>query len=57
LRFCPKRRMYYDRDEGSARAIAGLRCLRLQGLGRPSCFSHRPHQESQVVGRGADATG
>ena len=54
LRFCPKRRMYYDRDEGSARAIAGLRCLRLQGLGRPSCFSHRPHQESQVVGRGAD---
>ena len=50
LRFCPERRMYFDaryarlggyatyRDAGSARAIAGLACIRLSGRGRPSLF-------------------
>ena len=38
LRFCPERRMFYDRDEASAIAIAGLRRLELQGFGRPSAF-------------------
>ena len=43
LRFCPERRKYYDRDASSARAIAGLRCLRLKGLGRPSIFTRAGH--------------
>ena len=30
--------MYYDRDGASAQAIAGLRVLKLKGLGRPSAF-------------------
>jgi hypothetical protein len=38
LLFCPEKRMYFDRDESSARAIAGLRCIKLQGLGRPTAF-------------------
>jgi hypothetical protein len=38
LLFCPERRMYYDRDGASARAIAGLRCIKLRGLGRPTVF-------------------
>jgi len=43
LRFCPEMRKYYDRDASSARAIAGLRCLRLRGLGRPSVFTRAGH--------------
>jgi hypothetical protein len=39
LRFCTETRMFYDRDGASARAIAGLRCIKLMGLGRPSVFS------------------
>jgi hypothetical protein len=39
LRFCTETRMFYDRDEASARAIAGLRCIKLLGLGRPTVFS------------------
>ncbi len=38
LRFCT-RRMYYDRDVASARAIAGFRCLEMRGLRRPSIFT------------------
>jgi hypothetical protein len=38
LRFCTESSMYYDRDEASGRAIAGLRCLKLRGLGRPTAF-------------------
>jgi hypothetical protein len=38
LLFCPETSMYYDRDESSARAIAGLRVLKLRGLGRPTAF-------------------
>ena len=43
LRFCPERRKHYDRDASSARAIAGLRCLRLKGLGRPTQFTRAGH--------------
>ena len=43
LRFCPEMRKYYDRDASSARAIAGLRCLKLKGLGRPSIFTRAGH--------------
>jgi hypothetical protein len=49
LRFCPERRMYYDRDEASARAIAGLRCLALQGKGRPSAFCPQTNSSGAVV--------
>ena len=49
LRFCPERRMYYDRDGASARAIAGLRCLKLQGLGRPTAFRPAVAAEDGVV--------
>jgi hypothetical protein len=38
LLFCPETSMYCDRDESSARAIAGLRVLKLRGLGRPNAF-------------------
>ena len=38
LLFCPERCMYFDRDEQSARAIAGLRCIKLSGRGRPTAF-------------------
>ena len=38
LLFCPEKSMYYDRDGASAHAIAGLRVLKLKGLGRPSAF-------------------
>jgi hypothetical protein len=41
LLFCPERRMFYDRDEASAVAIAGLRRLELQGFGRPTAFRHK----------------
>jgi hypothetical protein len=44
LRFCPERRKYYDRDASSARAIAGLRCLKLRGLGRPTAFTRAGHR-------------
>ena len=33
LLFCPEKSMYYDRDGAS---VAGLRVLKLKGLGRPS---------------------
>jgi hypothetical protein len=33
--------MFYDRDEASAVAIAGLRRLELQGFGRPTAFRHK----------------
>jgi hypothetical protein len=38
LLFCPEKSKYYDRDGASAHAIAGLRVLKLKGLGRPSAF-------------------
>jgi hypothetical protein len=38
LRFCPETRMYYDRDASAARAIAGLRCIAIQGRARPIAF-------------------
>ena len=41
LLFCPEKRMYFDRDQSSARAIAGLRCIKLSGLGRPSTFRRK----------------
>jgi hypothetical protein len=41
LLFCPERRMFFDRDGESARAIAGLRCIRLSGRGRPSAFRRK----------------
>ena len=50
LRFCPERRMYFDRDEASARAIAGLRCLELMGLGRPRAFSPLQKQAQNIIG-------
>jgi hypothetical protein len=43
LRFCPERRKHYDRDASSARAIAGLRCLKLKGFGRPTIFTRAGH--------------
>ena len=45
LRFCPERRMFYDRDEASAEAIAGLRILELQGHGRPTAFRRRTKRQ------------
>jgi hypothetical protein len=46
LRFCPERRMFYDRDESSAVAIAGLRRLELLGFGRPTAFrSNRANKQ------------
>ena len=47
LRFCPETRKYYDRDVSSARAIAGLRCLTLKGLGRPTVFRRAKKEELQ----------
>ena len=41
LLFCPESRMFFARDDESARAIAGLRCIRLAGLGRPSAFRRK----------------
>jgi hypothetical protein len=41
LLFCPEKRMFFDRDQSSARAIAGLRCIKLSGLGRPSAFRRK----------------
>ena len=38
LLFCPEKSKYYDRDGASAQAIAGLRVLKLKGMGRPSAF-------------------
>lgn len=52
LRFCPERRMFFDRDESSGLAIAGLRCLTLKGLGRPSIFCVA---KKQVPGQSSDA--
>jgi len=43
LRFCPERSKYYDRDASSARAIAGLRCLKLKGFRRPVMFTRAGH--------------
>jgi hypothetical protein len=62
LRFCPERRMFFDRDVSSGLAIAGLRCLTLKGLGRPSIFcvarKHVPGQSSDAAAGGleGDAT-
>ena len=41
LLFCQERRMFFNRDNESARAIAGLRCIRLSGLGRPTAFRRK----------------
>jgi hypothetical protein len=50
LRFCTETSMYYDRDEASGRAIAGLRCLKLRGLGRPTAFcAARKRSEAVLV--------
>ena len=39
---------YFDRDQSSARAIAGLRCIKLSGLGRPSAF-RCPRAKAQIL--------
>lgn len=39
LRFSPETRMYFDRDRSAALTIARLRCMELQGLGRPIPFT------------------
>ena len=41
LLFSPELRMYFARDEASAEAIAGLRCIELSGKGRPTFFSKK----------------
>ena len=41
LLFCQETCMFFDRDKKSARAIAGLRCIRLAGFGRPSAFRQK----------------
>jgi hypothetical protein len=51
LRFCTERRMYLDRDESSARTIALLHCLRLQGARRPSLFCRQVPSGSTVTAR------
>ena len=38
LRFCPERRMYFDRDQSASLAIARLRTQERLGLARPSPF-------------------
>ena len=38
LRFCPERRMYFDRDQSASLAIARLRTQERLGLPRPSPF-------------------
>ena len=48
LLFCPENRMFFVRDDESARAIAGLRCIRLAGLGRPSAFRRKKQPGQQV---------
>jgi hypothetical protein len=53
LLFCPETSMYCDRDESSARAIAGLRVLKLRGLGRPSAF--RRAQPTAMANNGLEA--
>ena len=52
LQFCTERRMFFDRDESSARAIAGLRCLERNGLGRPAAFRPSKKNESAEVPNG-----
>jgi hypothetical protein len=56
LRFCTETCKFYDRDRESARAIAGLRCIGLMGLGRPSAFCHSIPALKKNVGRKSDAT-
>ena len=46
LQFSPEKRMFFGRDEASAWAIAGLRCLELNGLGRPTCFRLPPRAQT-----------
>jgi hypothetical protein len=43
-----RRPEYFDRDQSSARAIAGLRCIKLSGLGRPSAF-RCPRAKAQIL--------
>jgi hypothetical protein len=45
LQFSTETRMFFGRDASSARAIAGLRCLELKGLGRPTCFRLPPRAQ------------
>jgi len=52
LLFCPERRMYFDRDEQSARAIAGLRCIKLAGLGRPTAFRKQKKAQETAANNG-----
>ena len=49
LLFCPENRMFFVRDDESARAIAGLRCIRLAGLGRPSAFRRKKQPGQQAT--------
>ena len=53
LLFCPEKRMYFSRDEQSAKAIAGLRIIELSGKGRPTHFrrtnKRRPETETNVM--------
>jgi hypothetical protein len=57
LRFCPERRMFYDRDEASAEAIAGLRRLELEGFGRPTAFRCSKRAKKQIDGSLDDGEG
>ena len=41
--------MFFDRDERSARAIAGLRCIKLSGRGRPSAFRRKGQRAAAGV--------
>jgi hypothetical protein len=50
LRFCPERRMFYDRDEASAIAIGGLRRLEMEGKGRPTAFRCKSQDKTQING-------
>ena len=56
LLFCPERRMFFARDDESARAIAGLRCIRLSGLGRPSAFRRKKLTTAALLPCGFAAT-
>jgi hypothetical protein len=47
LLFCQENSMFFSRDERSAHAIAGLRCIKLSGLGRPSSFRRKVQKKNE----------
>ena len=54
LQFSPERRMLFDRDEGLAHAIAGLRHLELQGFECLTAFRHKKRQAIRCSSEGRD---